>query len=576
MAALGRASREDELNIETGPQGSSASDGTSDASAWPDSADHRLIRRWIVRLLRPGVGSGSGILVGPDLVLTCRHVLQDLFGTDPPHSIAAAGEIVVTVGLSAGAGAASVTRYLRLAPDAVRPSGGPAWDALPGSGEGDLDFALIRLDLDLGPDMDWLSFQEFQSPERLAAGAAGAPISFFMYHFPDPADGTPYIEPRLSCAVLPQDWNQGGGRIAHRVASEKGSSGAMLFATVGDSRPFPIALHRGRFVGADSKLAVALSSVLQATAGVDRKLFLALSTPPAELRRQRKVQELAGPQVKLARYLMDRDVPARTTVAGTIARAKKVQPVFEATPAEIALFQARLINFDLPLRQLSDPDIQQRMRCWSLAGGRDPPPVEHGLPRWGVDSLGGEDWLTGGQSDAVDAILSRMADARALGASVLLTAQVDIQGMADYKALEELLIAFAQALQGPEAEADVLVLLWIGDAEVPERLRAQGREALRGLWGGRAVKPIIGMPVHLSALALADLSPWAEDMAHAFKVQRPEIDLAIGAAWEGLDRIAPSETHHAFEPVAAALDPSLQSWVQLHFRRHFEAERPQQ
>jgi hypothetical protein len=548
------------------------------ASGWPDSAEHRQIRSWVVRLLRPGVGSGSGILVGPDLVLTCRHVLQDLFGADHPRSMAAADEIVATVGLPVWQGEVALKRRLRLMPDRDGPSAGPAWDALPGSAEGDLDFALVRLDDAISPDADWLSFQEFQSPERLADGAAGEAIRFFMYHFPDPADGEPYIEPRLSSALLPVDWNLADGKIAHRVASEKGSSGAMLFATVGESRPFPIALHRGRVVGAQDKLAVALSAVLQAIARADRKLFLQLSTPPADLRRQRDVQQLAEPKVKLARHLIDREVQAKAVIGGTVARAKKVQPVFKATPKEMAEFQARLLAFDLPLRKLPDPEVQRRMRCWTLAGGHAAPPVDKGLPPWGVENLGGETWLSDGPAVAVGTILGHISDARALGSSILLTAEVEVERMADYRALEDLFLALAQDLQGPEAQADVLVLLWIGDAKLSDRLRAQGRDVLRRLWGGRAVQPTVGVPVQLSALAEGDLAPWAEDVSGAFNVSKSEVELAIRTAWDGLDCATPAEARaprHPFEKVAEALDPSLQSWVHLHFRRYFEAVRPQ-
>lgn len=515
-------------------------------------------------------------------MLTCRHVLQDLFGLDDPRSVMAASEVVATVGLGGGPGAAPVTRYLRLAPDGAASNGaaaagGPAWDALPGSGAGTLDFALLRLDDDLGPAADWLSFREFQSPDRLAEGAAGAAIRLFMYHFPDPADGTPFIEPRLSTAPLPADWNLPDGQIGHRVASEKGSSGAMLFATVGDSRPFPIALHRGRVVGAEAKLAVALSSVLQATATADRRLYQQLSTPPAELRRQRAVQREAAPKVELARYLLDREVQAKAAVSGTVARTKRVQPVFEATAAEMELFQARLLAFDLPLRHLADPAEQQRIRCRTLAAvGGDTAP-DGGAPRWGVENMGGETWLRDGPEIAVRTILDRIVDARALGASFLLTARVEILRSADYRAVEDLLMAMARSLRGPEAEADVLVLLWIGDSDLGDRQRQQGREVLRRLWGGRVLHPVVGVPVELAALAETDLGPWAGDMSGAFGVGRPEVDLAVRSVWDGLDRAGPAParvSRHPFERVATAIDPPLQSWVQLYFRRHFETARP--
>ena len=564
---------------------------------WPSEADHRQIRRWIVRLLRPGYGSGSGIMVGPDLVLTCHHVLEDLFSDRPERAEdaqAAAAEVVATVGLGGGPDGPVFKRGLCLFDDGESRSEGPAWHLPMGQRAKDMDFALLCLDDVVAYDAaglnsggavasDWLGLQEFQSPSGLAAGAAGATVSLFMYHYPDPATGSPEILPMLSTGELPAGRQADNRELLHHLDSEVGSSGAMLFAQVaGNPRPFPIAMHRAGRKDGQEKYAVPISAIMGAIEGADPTLFRQLTTPPVDVLLQHRLKELAAPKVTLARSLLDREAQAGAVVRGRSGRRKPIQPVYQSTVEEMTMFQQRLKSFDLPLRVLqSDPDVQSDMRTWTLAGASRAPPVEKGVPKWGISTLGGENWLLDGPVSAISAILDGAEEARSFGSSILMTAQIDIRKLEDYKALEELLVALELELRGPEAEGNFLVLLWICDAARPVETaapltdpeRQKGREVLRGLWRDRKLGSVVGMPVELGAVARTDLDPWAQDIVRAFGVGSPEVGLTINQAWGRLDQTPSSSGRHDFGRVLRALDAGLQNWVYQYFRRLEESSR---
>jgi hypothetical protein len=557
--------------------GGTVTDGVTRSVArdqWPDLDLHRELRRCIVRVFRTGFSSGSGILVGPDLILTCRHVLSKMLPLGDAASFRAAGSVTVTIGLEGPGGAGVITRNLRINADRPLPPGRSPWEASAADPAGQLDFVLLRLDEDVGDEASWLHFQEPQSPRRLKGNAGDARIEVFMYHFPDPADGTPYIEPRLSAAPLSGDWLDGSGLVKHVMASESGSSGAMLFASVNGSRPFPLAIHLGVTEGTAVRLALPMSDILKALMVDDPDLYRQLTTPPKDLRREQEVTRQAEPLVRLARNLIDRDKEAKSALGGTFARVKKVQPMFAKTITERTLFQARLEKFDLPLRRVDDPSKQQKMRRWTLAGGLGEPPIERGVAEWKADSLSSDTWLDHGPKEAVETVLYRLADAQALGSPLLMTARVRIGRPADYRALEELLLALSQALRGPQAVADALLLLWIDDDRLSDAVRSRERRALRRLWDGPALSPIVGSPLELPDVEQQDLTYWATDVAAAYDVKQREVDFAVSRAWQdsGDTAAATAEDRQlAFDKVVQALDEPLQSWVCRHFRRVFEA-----
>ena len=566
--------------------------GLTGSGDWPEAAAHRQIRRWIVRLLRPGFGSGSGILVGPDLVLTCHHVLADLFCDDPKtveDVTAAADAVEVTVGLGGRHDAPVFQRRLRLAHDGEGPSTGPAWQVPLGKKACDLDFALLRLNDEIAYDIagrpmgsalaleqpDWLGLHEIQSPAGLAAGANAAAVTLFMYHYPDPGNGSPHILPMLSTADLPVGWIPEAEELVHRLASEVGSSGAMLFAKVaGGQHPFPIAMHRGRTADQQDKVSLPISAIMHAVEVADKPLFLQLTTTPADLRRRHMLQNMAAPTVKLARNLLDRETQAGDVVAGMAGLGKRIQPVFQSTAEEMTMFQQRLEAFDLPLRTLADRDVRTAMRSWTLAGSGAAPPVTKGVPKWGIEALDGNPWLRDGPARAINAILGRAADARVRGSSILMTAQIAIRNPEDYRALEELLLTLAANKPLSESKGDFLVLLWICDTAIrSEPARQQGRRVVCGLWNSKLMGTMVGMPVELGGVERTGLDPWAGDIDRAFGVKPPEVDFTIKQAWQQLDQTPSTDGRHDFGRVLQALDDRLQDWVYLYFQRREETIR---
>lgn len=540
----------------------------------PDNPAHSLIRRWVVRLWRPGIASGSGVLVGPDLVLTCHHVLTDLLGQDGPGVLAAADEVEVTIGIGGRQNDTVLKRRLRLDHD----SDGPAW-LVPTGAHARLDFALLRLDDSVGfggaagQGPDWLSFKDIQSPAGLAEGAAGAPVSLFMYHYPDPGNGDPHIQPMLSEDVTPASWMPDPKSFEHRLETEQGSSGGMVFATVaGGTLPFPFAIHQGRVGTTPIKVSIPVSAVLAAIQSANTPIFRQLTMLPAELNLRQRLEELAAPKVELARSLLDRETPAERVVARTRGLPKRIQPIYRPNRDEAAKFQMRLQEIDLPLSGLAD-NARKEMRSWSLAGSDHSPPVKEGVLAWGMGSLGGDGWLQDGAEDATRAILERAAAERTRGAKILMTAQVDIRSTDDYRGLEALLLALETGLR--DAAGDFMVLLWLNDdfPELTEASRQQARRVLSKLWTGETLDAVVGTPLELRGVAREDLDRWEGDIAGAFGVKASDVTRAVDTIWKTLDQPSPSASRHAFGRVLVALDDRLKDWVYLHFRRLDEIAR---
>lgn len=559
---------------------------------WPDNAAHNQIRRWIVRLWRPGTASGSGILVGPDLVLTCRHVLTKLFDGDPPESMVAADQIEISIGLSGPQGSAALNRRLRLYDDSGSRPAGPAWSVAmgPRASEDDLDFALLRLDQVVGHDAagsraaatltqslpDWLSFKDIQSPAGLAVGTDGTPVDLFMYHFPDPGNGHPSIQPMLSEYRLEGGWQPEQAYFVHGLDSEQGSSGAMVFARVADSKfPFPIAMHGGVIEGTNGeKVAVPISTILSVAMEADESTFRQLITPPADQYHRQRLLELAAGKVALARCLLDRETQASTTVDGMLGQGKRIQPLFETTADEAEKFQERLHRFDLPLSAIFDAGLRTSIRSWTLAGLQVPPPMAGEVPQWGTKGLDSEFWLRDGTAIAVRKILGPAADAKSLNSRLMLTARIEISTIDDYKLLEALLLTMANDTRLIGAEGNFLVLLWICDlAHLSEADRQQGRRAVRALWNDDRMTDIVGPPIELSALARGDLGAWEQDITGAFGVNASSVKAAVDAAWRALDQSQQADGRHPFNSVLKALDDRLQHWVYLHFRHLEETAR---
>lgn len=184
-----------------------------------------------------GMARGTGVLIGPDLVLTNHHVVEPLLGASPEHvhnwtcrfdhKLSESGDIV-----AAG-------RIVALVPDwcvdALPPSEHDAApDPKPEPSDEELDFALLRLaepaghdpvDNDAGRTRGWVAVRsdidEHEPVIAIIQHPRGLPMKLALA-----------LEKRLSI-------NKRGNRVRYEVATEPGSSGAPVF----DSNWRLVALH---------------------------------------------------------------------------------------------------------------------------------------------------------------------------------------------------------------------------------------------------------------------------------------------------------------------------------------------
>ncbi|HVV88710.1 MAG TPA: trypsin-like peptidase domain-containing protein, partial [Kofleriaceae bacterium] len=191
-----------------------------DAGAWYRGLGLALAR--VGRVELDGRASGTGFLVGPDLVLTCEHVIA------PPH-----GELTVRFdhrtegGQTVAPGVVvKVVAVVDRSPPSPhdlerRPAAEPAADQL--------DHALLRLERAIGdepigaqaepgaPPRGWLTLAR-------SGFVAGAPLAIVQHPRGRPVALA--VEPHAICGV-----NAGGTRVRYRTRTEPGSSGSPCFDT---------------------------------------------------------------------------------------------------------------------------------------------------------------------------------------------------------------------------------------------------------------------------------------------------------------------------------------------------------
>ncbi|GIE88121.1 trypsin-like peptidase domain-containing protein [Actinoplanes regularis] len=181
---------------------------------------------------------GTGFLIGPDLMMTCRHVLERLF-----TGVARPDQVIVTFDFHSQADlTARLQSSLGLAPD---------WRVADAAGE--LDFALVRLNGTPGTD-------EVESGERRSW--------FYLLDEKDPEPGAHLFIPQhprgapLKAAIGEVlDNGSGHGLFTHRANTRPGSSGSPCFTFDLDL----VAMHRAGWKDdpADGNAAVPISAVLR-------------------------------------------------------------------------------------------------------------------------------------------------------------------------------------------------------------------------------------------------------------------------------------------------------------------------
>jgi hypothetical protein len=327
-----------------------------------------------VRIRFPDSPAASGLMVLPDLVLTCRHAIQPLLDMgrtrDQAWMTSYLANVAVLVPGTARQGlVVDYPRQLDLsgyvfegddpdsAPWLLRP-GDPSV-AMPGNATGDfadcmvkqLDFAFVRLAGAANPDPRFWPLAGGLQSLKKATG-----LAVRLRHFPTEGDTTRVPEERT-------DLGQITGTVLHNgfscythagAETQVGSSGAVLFAEPGEGMtPYPLALHCGVLNG--EQIAVPIASILETigrcpngphlvgelTEGRDLILARHRAATPA----QQAAETLAG--------WMHRDQLAQTFCDDRFGRQARRHLAICQPGARFEDLLARLVAFDLPAR--ADP-----------------------------------------------------------------------------------------------------------------------------------------------------------------------------------------------------------------------------
>ena len=172
-----------------------------------------------------GNTGGTGFLVGPDVVLTCFHVLMDIINQDDRVRTGASENVriefedlggdlkletsLMRVRLKSGGWLIHYARFSQF--DFGKTNGLP--------NEDELDFALIRLDRRIGEDRGWIDLEATRSSASLL------PENPFLAILQHP--GLRAQAAAFDSSML--EYNGNGTRVRYHVNTEPGSSGSPCF-----------------------------------------------------------------------------------------------------------------------------------------------------------------------------------------------------------------------------------------------------------------------------------------------------------------------------------------------------------
>ncbi|MFN3273362.1 MAG: trypsin-like serine peptidase [Paracoccus sp. (in: a-proteobacteria)] len=185
----------------------------------------RASRAFRCRILVGGKICGSGVLITPRLVLTAQHVLEG-------RGAGARIEVLASDGHLHAAQVILEVPYDPADPQGLPPQPVPA---AAGSGAGNADVALLRLDHPLGHRYGRAALPEAAVPVRQVT-------RMILIHYPEgQARGVEFgeVHPGQGCSL----------RLRHDAPSAPGSSGGACF----DNQLRFLGLHQGKWIGAGSR-----------------------------------------------------------------------------------------------------------------------------------------------------------------------------------------------------------------------------------------------------------------------------------------------------------------------------------
>lgn len=551
---------------------------------WPDEDDHRRIRRSIVRMHAPGFGGGSGLLVGPDLVLTCSHVIESIVNKmrlqhlTPPERRAKLAELRLHIGLKDRENDKIALRKLKPPANDTDWNGRQSWLARASSevdGTDRLDFAVLRLahpviDADLlqqdqtGPNPFWQDFYDLQNPKEFLARLAGRDAQLFLYHFPASDNGDPFIVPTLSRGRIVLD-PLNPDDFMNDAETDKGSSGAMVFAQVPGAPPFPIAMHRGKLDKSELKLTSPISGILKNISEQDPALFAILTRNLQEVQTLARIDALAPDRVKAARSLIDHESAADLLLGAGDGGLCPIQPVFADQGDGIGDFTDRLLQFDLPLSALP-PSERKAIRRRLLSSDPKVAVLEKPFPHWHFQPLGSDNAVSDDIADAVDLLFSQVRAQLAYGTATLFSLDIDVANQEDYARSADLLIRLGDSLRKMDSAVGFRIVAWVVETETLDLVaRTKGRSNFQ-----RAVKGVkagIAASFALMPLDESSLRDWRDDMKFGFDVEVDDMKHSIKSAWDGLKTGKPNALTFDFRDVADALSGSITTWVRQYLER---------
>lgn len=363
----------------------------------PTEGEHPTLQSWLCRIGWGGNHLGTGMLIGADLVLTCRHVMAPILQRVRAAN-AGVDDILRKTTISVGLNNPTPRTLKIKAAHLAGPPGGVYWpwciissDSAPGEGGGErkppdlhpnnLDFAVLQLDrpvqrnIDPDPPYPWMWINAHGIGPRTDVIIAGSG-EIFAYHFPKVAGWQDEPAPVFTTGVL-TGRTPGRKRLLHGLELSPGSSGAILFHQTAEGM-LPLAMHNswpgvaaGEAADDQTRSAVPLPDIItqiqgaaQQLGGLARAVLSPLYTriasgvwePVHQKARHDDFGDRPEDCMNTAYALMDREGEADTLI---LAREKRlITPMLCRSQDLPELFVDRLRKYALPYGVLTGYSVK--------------------------------------------------------------------------------------------------------------------------------------------------------------------------------------------------------------------------
>jgi hypothetical protein len=553
------------------PAGSPAADTNLEAVIYGGAPDEEFVdwstrsaeRKHFICAIRVQIGAGwkfgTGVLVGPDLVLTNYHVVAECV-ENPAADFVRGLRCKFDYFLVKRDAPPPAGRDVPLAVDwcvaARRFSPRDIEGADTGRDPNDLDYALLRLERSIGLEplgegtdedsAELRGWEPFPSPPRLPLLNETIAI---LHHPVDRRAKPPQIPLRRSenKIVGIVDNNL---RVRHDASTAPGSSGSPCF---GRNDAF-LALHHGadrveNGAAARWNQSIPMTEITRDLA--DRNLGAILSARPPDdsdiapqpavavpADRRRVAAGLAGHRMNVARILLDRNRP-ETEVVRTKLGNRIVHLVVCREIDRHLRFLERLTQLSLMLPSLGLRTAQQRLDLlksaertepgWSKIGIERPPRersderrIADVLEQIGPPDTSGKRWLV--------EIVTRIDDCSFDSEKTLVTGLAAQLAAAHSPAALQVFFVYHDPVSTPAAD----------------NLDFKRRQ-FAAMWSAEAPPPGCGAAFQLDDVGPSDLAAWSSDIGAAWQIDETELRRKIELGFAGAEHLPMSEVEQRLD-----------------------------